>query len=94
MKFGNKSLLFIIHPDRDFRKSYLYKNLGKEYLINLHKTFFKEHQLIDFREIKSLTEDSVFFDTHHLNKRGSILLTKIFSDSLRNSTPFKSVFKY
>jgi hypothetical protein len=88
LKIINSEVIFIIHSDRDFRKKYLYKNFGKEFLLKLHKLYFKNYELIDFRDMELLTEDSLFYDTQHFNKKGSIIFTKIFSDSLRNKKYF------
>lgn len=93
LKITNSNVLFIIHSDRDFRRKYLYDNFGKEFLLGLHKEYFNGHELIDFREIEIISHDSLFYDTHHLNKKGSILFTEIFSDSLRNKESLKKILK-
>jgi hypothetical protein len=91
LKITNSNVVFIIHSDRDFRRKYLYDNFGKEFLLDLHKNYFIGHELIDFRDIEKISNDSLFYDTHHLNKKGSILFTEIFSDSLRNKNSLNKI---
>jgi hypothetical protein len=91
LEIDDSNVIFIIHADREFRKKFIYDNFGKKFLLDLHKTYFKKHELIDFREIEVISIDSLYFDTHHLNQEGSILFTKIFSDSLREKKSFKKV---
>ena len=91
LKITNSNVVFIIHSDRDFRRKYLYDNFGKDFLLDLHKDYFSNHELIDFRDIEKISHDSLFYDTTHLNKKGSILFTEIFSDSLRNKNSLKRI---
>lgn len=79
-----KNVIFIIHVDSDIRKTNLYRNFGKEFLLDLHKRYLDNYELIDFRDIELLRHDSLFYDAQHLNKKGSTTFTEIFSDSLRN----------
>lgn len=86
-----KNVIFVIHPDRNFRKNYLINRFGNDFLISLHEKFFKEHSLINFRDIPLLSVDSLYYDSHHLNKFGAVKFSKIFSDSLRQNTIFNKI---
>ena len=84
----NKNVIFVIHPDRNFVKEYLINRLGNDFLTSLHEKYFNDHGLINFRDLPLLSEDTLYYDSHHLNKFGAITFSKILSDSLKQNKIF------
>ena len=77
-KIYGKNVVFIIHPDRTQRKTNLNLSFGNDFLNNIHRNHFNQYPLINFSSNKTLQDEKFYYDTHHLNSKGSKLLTKQF----------------